>query len=107
MDRSGQTRSFLSIEVKNKITLNKENEAGNKLNLLTALQIIILQRSSWLAIQTLINQRLTNLAILAEVRRKTPKSSCTNFGVFSHSHFSILEFYTGFRHLVFNTNRIV
>ena len=70
MDRSGQTRSFLSIEVKNKITLNKENEAGNKLNLLTTLQIIILQRSSWLAIQTLINQRLTNLAILAEVRKK-------------------------------------
>ena len=33
------------------------------------------QRSSWLAVQTLINQRLTNLAILAEVRRQTPQIS--------------------------------
>lgn len=71
MDRSGQTRSFLSIEVKNKITLNKENEAGNKLNLLTTLQIIILQRSSWLAIQTLINQHLSDLVILADKLRKS------------------------------------
>ena len=33
------------------------------------------QRSSWLAVQALINQRLTNLAILAEVRRQTPQIS--------------------------------
>jgi hypothetical protein len=33
------------------------------------------QRSSWLAVQTLINQHLTNLAILAEVRRQTAKIS--------------------------------
>ena len=44
------------------------------------------QRSSWLAVQTLINQHLTNLAILAEVRRQTPKiGRKLIFGVFSHS----------------------
>ena len=40
------------------------------------------QRSSWLAVQTLINQRLTNLAILAEVRRQTPQISLRRFGAF-------------------------
>jgi hypothetical protein len=33
------------------------------------------QRSSWLAVPTLIYQRLTNLAILVEVRRQTPQIS--------------------------------
>ena len=46
------------------------------------------QRSSWLAVQTLINQHLTDLAILAEVRRQTPKiGRKLLFGVFSHSLF--------------------
>ncbi len=44
------------------------------------------QRSSWLAGQMLINQHLTDLAILAEVRRQTPKiGRKLIFGVFSHS----------------------
>ena len=44
------------------------------------------QRSSWLAVQTLINQYLTNLAIFAEVRRQTPKISLQPiFGVFAQS----------------------
>ena len=44
------------------------------------------QRSSWLAVQMLINQHLTDLAILAEVRRQTPKiGRKLILGVFSHS----------------------
>ena len=49
------------------------------------------QRSSWLTVQTLINQHLIDLAILAEVRRQTPKIGCKLiFGVFSHSLFRFL-----------------
>ena len=49
------------------------------------------QHSGWLAVQTLINQHLTDLAILAEVRRQTPKiGRKLIFGVFSYSlYFSI------------------
>ncbi len=51
------------------------------------------QRSSWLAGQMLINQHLTDLAILAEVRRQTPKiSRKLIFGVFSHSLFTWFHF---------------
>ncbi len=54
------------------------------------------QRSSWLAVQTLINQHLTDLAILAEVRRQTSKiDRKLIFGVFSHSPFQYLSS-TGF-----------
>jgi hypothetical protein len=35
----------------------------------------IQQRSSWLAVQTLIDQHLTNLAILAEVGQRTRQAS--------------------------------
>ena len=46
------------------------------------------QCSSWLAVQTLINQHLADLAILAEVRRQTLKiGRKLIFGVFSHSLF--------------------
>ena len=46
------------------------------------------QRSSWLAVQTLINQHLTDLASLAEVRRQTLEiGRKLIFGVFSHSLF--------------------
>ena len=46
------------------------------------------QRSSWLAGQILINQHLTDLATLAEVRRQTLKiGRKLIFGVFSHSLF--------------------
>ena len=53
------------------------------------------QRNSWLAVQTLINQYLTNLAILAEVRRQMPKIGWQLIlGIFSHSlYFTLLPFY--------------
>jgi hypothetical protein len=41
------------------------------------------QRSSWLAVQTLINQRLTNLAILEEVGRRTRQASSVPLSLIS------------------------
>jgi hypothetical protein len=49
------------------------------------------QRSSWLAVQTLINQHLTNLAILAEVGRRTRQASSVPLSIPTISQVESIE----------------